>query len=101
MEIHELNRFENFIRNKIFTNDSPINDKEKLKNIFNESTNFELKFIDMVNEMITDFRMKKVILYCKICRNVLQFEGKCINRNIGTLCFDCYVLMKDEHDKNY
>ena len=101
MEIHELNRFENFIRNKIFTNDSPINDKEKLKNIFNESTNFELKFIDMVKEMITDFRMKKVILYCKICRNVLFFEGRFINKNIGSLCLDCYVLLKEEKNRNF
>jgi hypothetical protein len=101
MEAHELNRFENFIRNKIFNNDSPLSDKEKLKNIFNDCNNYELKFIDMVNEMIKDFRMKKIILYCKVCRNVLFFEGKCINRNIGSLCLDCYVLMKDEHDKNF
>jgi hypothetical protein len=101
METHELNRFETFIRNKIFNNDSPINDKDKLKNIFNDSTNWELKFIDMVNEMITDFRNKKIILYCKICRNVLFFEGRIINRNIGSLCLDCYVLLKEEKDRNF
>lgn len=93
MERQEINKFEQFIRNKLFYFTIGPNEKDIIQNIFNDNSNSEIKFIDMINEMLEDFRKKKLITYCKVCRSVLEFQNQCINRSIGSLCIDCYCVM--------